>query len=169
MAAALPFLAVALPVALSAVSAYGQYKAGRAEAKGLARQSAIVELQGRSEALRYREEAVATMDRILRTQATINARAGAGAIDPFSGSALAIQDYAMAEGATEIYVSRDNEIVAREGGLIQATELRKQAKSVHTQGLFKAGTTIGSSLMRAASIGGPSGSSGGSSTAAVWT
>jgi len=164
MAAALPFLAVALPVALSGVKAYGQLSAAKAEAKGLARQSAVVELQGRSEALKYREQAVATMDRILRTQATINARAGAGAIDPFSGSSLAIQDYAMAEGATEIYVSKDNEIIAREGGLIQATELRKQSKSVYTQGLFEAGTTIGSSLMRAASIGGPS-----SSTAAVWT
>ena len=167
MTAALPFLAVALPVALSGVKAYGQYQAARSEAKGLARQSAVAELQGRSEALKYREQAVATMDRILRTQATINARAGAGAIDPFSGSSLAIQDYAMAEGANEIYVSRDNEIIAREGGLIQAAELRKQSKSVHTQGLFQAGTTIGSSLMRAASIGGPSG--GGSSTAAVWT
>ena len=71
MAAALPFLAVALPVALSGVKAYGQYQAGRAEAKGLARQSAVAELQGRSEALKYREQAVATMDHLLSPECVI--------------------------------------------------------------------------------------------------
>ena len=89
MAAALPFIAVAG----AAVSAFGQMQAGRAAAKGFGQQAAMAELQGRAEALKYRQQGVATMDRVLRTRATINARAGAGAIDPFSGSALGLQNF----------------------------------------------------------------------------
>lgn len=162
MAAALPIIAVGL----SAVSAFGQYQAGRAQAKGLARQAAMTQLQGRAEALKYREQAVATMDRVLRTQATINARAGAGSIDPFSGSALALQDYAMAEGANEIYVSKDNEIVAREGGLIQSAQLMQQSKSAYQAGIFQAVGTLGSAALSYGQIGGkPSGGN----TAGTWT
>lgn len=156
MSAALP----AIAVGLAAFQAYGQYKAGRAQAKGLARQAAMEQFQGRSEALKYREQAVATMDRVLRTQATINARAGAGSVDPFSGSALAIQDYAIAEGAKEIYVSKDNEIVAREGGLIRAQQLMRQSKSAYQAGIFQAVGTLGSAALSAGMTGGkPSGGS----------
>ena len=166
MSAALP----AIAVGLAAFQAYGQYKAGRAQAKGLARQAAMEQLQGRGEALKYREQAVATMDRVLRTQATINARAGAGSIDPFSGSALAMQDYAIAEGANEIYVSKDNEIVAREGGLIRSAQLMRQSKSAYQAGIFQAVGTLGSAAFSYSRIGGaPSGGGTPSNTAGTWT
>ena len=152
MAAALPFIAVAG----SAISAYGQMQAGRAAAKGFGQQAAMAELQGRAEALKYRQQGVATMDRVLRTRATINARAGAGAIDPFSGSALGLQNFALAEGAQEIAVSKDNEIIAREGGTINAALLRQQGKQAYRGGLFAAVGTLVSAGASFAQIGAPS-------------
>ncbi len=140
IAPALPFIAAAG----SAVSAFGQMQAGRAAAKGFGQQAAMAELQGRSEALKYRQQGVETMDRIIRNRATIRARAGAGAIDPFSGSALGLQNFALSEGAQEIYVSKDNEIIAREGGVIQSSLLRQQGKQAYRSGLFKAVGTLAS-------------------------
>jgi|TARA_R110000787_G_scaffold226373_1_gene334117 hypothetical protein len=140
MGAALPFIALAG----AAVSAYGQVQAGRAQAKALGKQGALAELQGRGEALKYRQQGVATMDRVLRTRATVNARAAAGGIDPFAGSALALQDFALAEGAREIYVSRDNEIIAREGGTLQSSLYQQQGKQAYRGGLFGAMGTLAS-------------------------
>lgn len=140
IAPALPFIAAAG----SAVSAFGQMQAGRAAAKGFGQQAAMAELQGRAEALKYRQQGVETMDRIIRNRATIRARAGAGAIDPFSGSALGLQNFALSEGAQEIYVSKDNEIIAREGGVIQSSLLRQQGKQAYRSGLFKAVGTLAS-------------------------
>ena len=102
----------------------------------------MAELQGRGEALKYRQQGVAAMDRVLRTRATVKARAAAGGIDPFAGSALALQDFALAEGSQEIYVSRDNEIIAREGGTLQSSLYRQQAKQAYRGGLFGALTTV---------------------------
>lgn len=140
IAPALPFIGAGL----SFVSAFRQMQAGKAAARGLGQQAALAELQGRGEALKYRQQGVATMDRVLRTRATVKARAAAGGIDPFAGSALALQDFALAEGAQEIYVSRDNEIIAREGGTLQSSLYRQQAKQAYRGGLFGAVSTLAS-------------------------
>jgi len=141
-------------VAGAAISAFGQMQAGKAQAKGFGQQAAMAELQGRAEALKYRQQAVATMDRVIRNRATIRARAGAGAVDPFSGSAFGLQNFALAEGAKEIAVSKDNEIIAREGGIINATLLRQQGKQAYRGGLFAAVGTLASAGASFAKIGG---------------
>lgn len=149
IAPALPFISAGLSV----VSAFGQMQAGKAAARGLGQQGAMAELQGRNEALKYRQQGVATMDRVLRTRATVKARAAAGGIDPFAGSALALQDFALAEGAQEIYVSRDNEIIAREGGTLQASLYQQQAKQAYRGGLFGAVGTLAGAGASFAKIG----------------
>jgi len=151
MAAALPFIGVAV----SAVSAFGQIQAGRAQANGLAQQAAMAQVQARGEALKYREQGVDVLRNIVRTRATIRARAAAGGIDPFSGSADALSTFAMTEGARELYVTRENEIIAREGGSIQSSLLMQQSKSAYNGGIFGAIGTLGSAALSFSKIGGP--------------
>lgn len=150
MAAALPFAAVAL----SAVSAFGQYQAGRAEAKGLSRQATLKTIEFRGKELDARQQGIEVLKQINRSNATLNARAGAGGIDPFSGSAQSLAMYNISEGAREYYISEDNQIIAREGGQIAAQNLLKQAKSAQKAGLYQAVGTLGSAALSYSQIGG---------------
>jgi len=162
MAAALPIIAVGL----SAVSAFGQYQAGRAQAKGLARQATMATIEARGKALEARAQGIEALKQLNRANAALNARAAAGGIDPFSGSAQNLAIYNMSEGAQEFYISEDNQIILREGGQIAAQNLMKQAKSAQRAGLYQAAGTLGSSALSYSRIGGaPSG--GG--TASIWT
>jgi len=103
--------------------------AAKKEAEALVNQAAFTRVQARSEVLKYKQQAVAVMDNILSTQATINARAGAGGIEASSGSAKALALYAQKKGATEIYNSRDGEIIAFGTGEAQAMQYGLQAKA----------------------------------------
>lgn len=151
MAAALPYIAVAG----AGVSAFGQMQAGRAQARGLAQQAAMAQVQARGEALKYRQQGVETLKNIVRTNSTLNARAAAGGIDPFSGSALGLAQFAESEGAMEYFVTDDNQIIAREGGAIQARLYMDQAKQAKRGGLFAAAGTLLSAGTSFSKIGGP--------------
>jgi hypothetical protein len=151
MAAALPFIGVAL----SAVSAYGQIQAGKAQAKGLAQQAAMAQVQARGEALKYKQQGVETLKNIVRTNASLTARAAAGGIDPFSGSAAALSSFTISEGAREYFVTEENQIIAREGGALQADLYMQQAKQAKRAGVFGAIGTLGQAAMSASKIGGP--------------
>ena len=150
MAAALPFIAVAG----AAISAYGQIQAGKAQAKGLAQQAALAQVQAKGEALKYRQQGVDTLKNIVRTNSTLNARAAAGGIDPFSGSALGLAQFAESEGAMEYFVTEDNQIIAREGGAIQARLYMDQAKQAKRGAMFAAAGTLLSSAGSFSKIGG---------------
>lgn len=149
MAAALPFIALAG----SAVSAYGQVQAGKAAAKGLGQQAAMAQVQAKGEALKYKKAGVDTLKRIVQTGATLNARAAAGGIDPLSGSADALRQYASSEGAQEYFVTSDNQIIAREGGALQASLYRRQGKAAYRAGLFGAVGTLAGAARSFSKIG----------------
>lgn len=151
MAAAAPFIAVAG----AAISAYGQMQAGKAQARGLAQQAALTQVQARSEALKYRQQGVETLKNIVRTNSTLNARAAAGGIDPFSGSAAGLAQFTQSEGAKEFFVTEDNQIIAREGGSIQAQLYMDQAKQAKRGAMFAAAGTLLSAGASFSKIGGP--------------
>ena len=132
---------------LSALSAYSSMRAGRAQAIGLARQSAMAQVQARGAALRYKEQGNLVYKNILKNVAMVNARAAAGGIDPFSGSALSLSRYAVAEGARELAITKDNEIIAREGGLINSAIMQGSANAAYRGGVYKALGTLGKSAM----------------------
>lgn len=138
MAQAIPFILAGL----TAATAYSQLKAGQQQAKGLMQQAAFKRVQARSEALKYKQQGIAVMDNILQTQATINARAGAGGIDPLSGSARALALYADKKGANELYLTRDGEKIAFGVGEAQAMQYASQAKSAMAAGRTAALSTI---------------------------
>jgi hypothetical protein len=150
MAQALPFVAVAL----GAAGAAAQVQAGKATAAGYMAQATQARVQARGEALKYKQQGVAVLDNILRTQATINARAGAGSIDPFSGSAGALQQYALARGALESYAAIDNRLIAERTGELQAQQYESAARAAIAQARGAAFMTLASSVVSAGKLGG---------------
>jgi len=134
----------------------------KTEAKALLNQAAYAKVQARSEVLKYKQQGIAVMDNILATQATINARAGAGGIDPFSGSARALALYAQKKGATEIYNSRDGEIIAFGAGEARAMQYGLQAKATLKRAQAETVGAIFDIGMMIAGFGGAPKSTGGS-------
>lgn len=156
MAQAIPFVLAGL----TAATAYSQLKAGQQQAKGLMQQAAFRKVQARSEALKYRQQGAAVMDNILATKASINARAAAGGIDPFSGSAKALSLYAEKKGANELYITRDGEQIAFGVGEAQAMQYASQAKSAMAAGRTAALGTITNYAVGQFGLGGAPGGGG---------
>jgi hypothetical protein len=155
----------AVAVAAMLVSAYGQYEQGKTQQKiynAQAEQAQIqsnfqaqqVEMQGRTEAIRARQEGLKTLTNINRTISTVRARAGAGAIDPFGGSAGALQTYALREGYTEFDISQENAKLAsssagfqaniyKYSGSANADLLRASGAAAKQAGMYQAIGTVG--------------------------
>ena len=129
---------------LSAVSAFGQLQAGRAQAKGYAQEAALAQVQARGEALKYKKQSVDVLKNIVRTNSALTARGYAGGIDPFSGSAQALSNFTVSEGAKEYFVTQDNQVIAREGGALQSSLYMQQARQSQRSGVFGAAGTLAS-------------------------
>ena len=140
---------------LGGLEAFASYQAGRAQAKGLAAQSTMARLQARQEALKYKQQGVAVLDNILRTKATLTAKAGAGSIDAFSGSAAALSKNVMAQGAQELYTVRNNELIAIRGGEMQAGLYMSQATSAMRAGLLSGLASFGQAYATKTLLGTP--------------
>lgn len=139
----------------SAASSMSQMMAARSQARGLAAQATMARIQGKQEALRYREQGLSVLDNILQTQAAINARAAAGGVDPFSGSAKALSEYALSRGALETYTIMDNQVIAERGGEMQAAEYMKQARSTMRAGFIGSIASGATTAYQFGLIGGP--------------
>lgn len=144
-AAASASAAQGIGMVASAASAMSQMQAARSQARGLAAQATMARLQAKTESLKYKQQGLSILDNILQTQAAINARAGAGGIDPNSGSARALAQYALSRGAQETYTIMDNQVIAERGGEMQAQQYMQQARGVMRAGMIgaiaKAATT----------------------------
>jgi len=151
MAALLPVIGVAL----SAASAYSQIRAGRAQAVGLARQSTIAQVQARGKELEYRQAAVDRLKALNAQQGALVARAGAGGLDPFSGSYKQLSEIAEREAAIDYRILQDNQIIAREGGSLRSGLLLDSAAQAKRSGIFGAAATLGQAALTYRKIGGP--------------
>jgi hypothetical protein len=167
-----------LAIAAMVVGAYGQYEQGQTQQKiynAQAQQAQIqsgfqaqqAEMQGRTEAIRARQEGLKTLTNINRTISTVRARAGAGAIDPFGGSAGSLQTYALREGYTEFDISQENAKLAsssagfqanvyRYSGQANANILRASGDAAAQAGMYQAIGTIGQAGAMYSSAGGSS-------------
>lgn len=172
MGAALPIIGVVTGLAGAASSlkaGKAQQKAFAAQAEQAAMQATQARVQARSEALKFRRQGVEVLDRIVRNNATINARAGAGGIDPFSGSAKSLQQYALAKGGLEFFTAEDNEAITTLMGEHRAKQFMHQAEVLTMRGnqAMKAArvgalVSLGQAAMSGAQLfpGAPSGSGG---------
>ena len=96
-----------------------QRDVGRAQQASYEQQAAQAELRGRSEAIAYKQKGSEALQRLNETLAAIVARAGAGNVDPTSGSAVDAQQFAMGEGITEFNIAADNAALALNEGYTQ--------------------------------------------------
>ncbi len=99
--------------------ASAQRDVGRAQQASYEQQAAQAELRGRSEAIAYKQKGSEALKRLNETLAAIVARAGAGGVDPTSGSAVTVQQFAMGEGIDEFNIAADNAAMALSEGYTQ--------------------------------------------------
>ena len=135
-------------LALAGASAFMQYRGGLAQEAGLKAQSGYTRMQAQQEAIKQKQQAVAVLDNMLSTAATINAYGGIGL-----GNVDNLQKAARAKGVKELYTVKNNEIIALRGGYMQADQFMLQARAAKEGGIASAIGTFGSGLMMKASIG----------------
>ena len=144
-----------MAAASSAVSAIGSIAAGESQRQTAYAQARQAELQAKSDALKYKQQGIAVLEKTLATAATIRARAAAGSVDPFGGSALALTQYAFGKGVEEKIMTEDNAQLALLGGQINASEMRRQGDAAAQAGYIKAFGTLLSTGAQIGGIGGP--------------
>lgn len=155
MAPVLPYVAAAA----TGASVITGLQASKAEAKGYMSQAAFAKVQAKSEALKYKQQGVNVLENILATQATINARAAAGGIDPMSGSARSLYLFAQRRGVGEYYLTREGQTIAIGTGDAQAAQYVSTAKATMAAGRAQAFGKIASFAIGQSTLGSaPSGS-----------
>lgn len=148
-------------VALVAMQAIGQIKQGRQEQNLYQMQAVQARDQARVEAVKFEQQGNSILRRSLETQAAARARAAAGGIDPFSGSAQFIQDLSAAEGMADFDMSQDNAKLAALGGIRQAGLYEEAGRTARRRGLLAGIGTAGMGAVNFGKIGGPSGGGSG--------
>jgi len=105
-------------IAFSVAKGMMEMQAAKAEARGYQAQAAQSLVESRARVLQHKQQGVAVLDNILKQQAAVVARAGAGNVDPFSGSAMNLMVRGMGEGIKEFKFTQDGATIA--GGIGQA-------------------------------------------------
>lgn len=145
-----------LAIAASVVSAIGTMKQGAAQKAMYDAQAAQTMVQARSnviksrrEALKYKQDGVAVLDKMRKTIATVSARGAAGSIDPFSGSTGNLQINIFDQGYLDFSINKDNTNMARENMNIiqksaeyQAAIYRAAGKQAKQSAMFSAITSV---------------------------
>ena len=149
MAAVGAFLASGAGLALTTgIAAVGTLAAGAAQKRQYGLQAEQADLRGRSEAIAYKQQGANALRNLNETLAAIISRAGAGGVDPGSGSALTLQRFALAEGAREKSIAQDNEALALGQASMQAGIYRSAGRSAQLNSYVSAAGTIGSGAYR---------------------
>lgn len=138
-------------------SGISSFAAGQQQQAMYDLQAKQAQLRARSDEIKYRQQGVAALDRTLSTAATIAARAGAGSIDPFSGSAAALTTYAFGKGFGEFNLAQESAALAGFQGDVQSDLYRMSGSQAAAAGAFKGVSSAFSGLYEFSKIGGPSG------------
>ncbi len=137
----------------SVASAVGAFASGGQQQAMYDAQAKQAQLRAQADELKYKQQGVAVLQKTNMTAAAIAARAGAGSVDPFSGSAADLTSYAFGQGFGEFNLTQSNAALTREQGVYQAGIYRRQGQQAYTAGIAKGVGGIFSGLMSASSIG----------------
>ena len=146
--AAAPFVSAGMSV----VSAAGQISAGRTQQRMYNAQAEQARIQGRSQAIAYKQQGAAVLRNLNETLASTIALAGAGNIDPTSGSARVMQDFARAEAFAEYGTALDNAVLAKEGAAAQAQVYRMAGRAAFQTGVINAAGALGQGITRSLTL-----------------
>lgn len=136
------------------VSAYGQYETGKIQQKMYNMKARQALLRSDQEALNEKRKGVQVLEKIAATQAAINARSGAGAIDPYSGTPQALRVFATAEGMRDFQITRENAALAEQIGILQSIDNKQAGSMAAHQGRIGAITTLGQAAFGYYQLGG---------------
>lgn len=156
MAVLAPIAAAATPIITSAgfqaaaagVSALGTIAAGAAQRRQYEAQARQAELRGRAEALAYKQKGVDALNNLNQTLAAIISRSAAGGVDPTSGSAATLQQFAMGEGVREFNIAADNAVMALGQGQMQAGIYKQAGQAAQLSSYVQAAGQIGQGAYR---------------------
>ena len=156
MAVLAPIAAAATPIITSAgfqaaaagVSALGTIAAGAAQRRQYEAQARQAELRGRAEALAYKQRGADALRNLNETLAAIISRSAAGGVDPTSGSAATLQQFAMGEGVREFNIAADNAIMALGQGQTQAGIYKQAGQAAQLSSYVQAAGQIGQGAYR---------------------
>ena len=135
-------------LASAAVSGLGQIAAGSAQRRQYEAQARQAELRGRSEAIAYKQKGADALRNLNETLAAIIARAGAGNVDPTSGSAATLQGFATGEGVREFNIAADNAVMALGQASTQAGIYKQAGQAAQLSSFVGAAGTLGQGAYR---------------------
>jgi len=141
-------VAAPLMIASSVLSAYGQIRAGQAQREMYDEQAAQARMRGRSEAIAYKQQGADVLRNLNENLSAIIARSAAGGVNPTSGSAAVMQQYAMAEGIREKNIAADNALLAEGQAATQAHQYRMAGRAAQQASFFQAAGTLGMGIYR---------------------
>jgi hypothetical protein len=141
-------------IAAVALQAYSSVKQGQQEQKLYEQQAEQARFQARVQATQYEQQANRMLKASLETQAAARARAAAGGVDPFSGSAGFVQDLSAKEGIEDFKILSDSATLARESGQLQGQIYEDAGRYARRRGLLGAATAIGQGAASYGRIGG---------------
>ena len=127
--------------------AYATYQAGMAQKAYYDSQADMSQLQYKSKEIEAKEAGVEALKATNKALSTIIAKAAAGGMLPNEGSALLAQTLSIKEGAEDFQVSKLNEEIIQNLGLIEFQNLKMAGKFAKQAGImgaiFGLGTDIG--------------------------
>ena len=135
-------------LALAGVSAAGTVMSGMAQQQQYKMQAEQAELRGRSEAIAYKQKGADALRNLNETLAAIISRSASGGVDPTSGSAATLQQYAMGEGIREFNIAADNASMALGQASAQAGIYKSAGQSAMLSSLVSAGGAVGQGAYR---------------------
>tara|TARA_R110000868_G_scaffold203637_1_gene451551 strand:+ start:31 stop:462 length:432 start_codon:yes stop_codon:yes gene_type:complete len=141
-----------MQIALAAFSAIGTMAAAKQQQAMYNEQAAQAKIQGRTQAIQYKQQGADVLRNINETLAMTTARAGQFG-DPTLGSALALQKFALSEGYGEYGTSIDNSELALAGAAAQASIYRQAGRTARLTGYVQAAGTMGEGINRQMSLG----------------
>jgi len=144
------FTAISIGSKLGQASA--QRDVGRAQQAGYEQQAQAADLKGLSEAIAYKQQGSDALRNLNETLAAIVARAGAGGVDPTSGSAATMQMFAMSEGSREFSISEDNAALALGEATQQAGIYRSAGRTAQLSANVSAAASVGEAAYMAGQL-----------------
>ena len=133
---------------LAGASAAGTVMSGMAQRQQYKMQAEQAQLRGRSEAIAYKQKGADALRNLNETLAAVISRSAAGGVDPTSGSAATLQQYAMGEGIREFNIAADNASMALGQASAQAGIYKSAGQSAMLSSLVSAGGAVGQGAYR---------------------
>ena len=153
----------AVQIAFAVASAIGKVKEGQAQEamyKGMAQsyevQAQYTRFNAKQESLKHKKQAADHLEATLMRMASINAAAGAGHMDPFTGNPFGLRIRALDVGGTNYAMSDLNETLTRLTGEQQAkmqeyhaSRMRLAGKQAARKGMMGAMMTLAGGAFKA--------------------